>query len=489
MIIVAIVALALLGRTGEARTADVEAWVSGDLARYVTSEMTRLPRFDNAAVRFVVMENGAPQAAVDELSLRLKERLQRSVLDTPGIRIHWQPGSAASQTRLPQSGADCESSEAQYLVGLETRATGGGNYRVTLRVLDVVENAWVAGFSTAWQGLLTVEQRRAARQGSVDRAFLGSRGAPFSHAETDLVALALARDLRCQLMRQVAGDFVLPASGNDEGDGPFGGVLPLVRNNIAGVSTLRFALADGEANATLAGKAHSVDGGLHQYWVTLVPTNSEGGLVPVSSSVYVSLPAPHATGSIAGARDPVVPSPAARVLDFVEIVRLTADRQCRSGTGRLRAASLAAVSADCLGLRVSTRADAVVFILNHRRRFGLVRVDEGRCDDSGSPRIARLEQAVTVALYGEALQSDWQPESAWRLEPESNTYYALAVSDSKAARRVAAHLRKLPARCAESLRVGITGRELEKWLVELRSAMARWESAVDWRAVTISHVF
>lgn len=480
--------VALVARSGEASTTDVEAWVAGDLTRYVASEMQRLPRFDDAAVRFVVMDNGSPEAAADELSLRLKDRLKRGVLDTPGVRIRWQPG-VASRPRLPRSGADCEATEVQYLVGLETRAAGSGDYSVTLRVLDVVENAWVAGFTRGWQGPLTAEQRRASRRRSVDRTFQGSRGVPFGHTETDLVALALARDLRCQLMRQVAGDYVLAASAGESADDPLGRILPLVRNNIAGVSALRFAIEDGHANATLAGRAHAVDSGLHQYWVTLIPTDPDSELVPVSSSVYLRLPARAATGSVAGLPDPIVPLPAVRVLDDVEIVRLAADGNCRTGADRLRAASFARSPADCLGLRVSSREDAAIFILYHQRRFGLVRMGGSSCEDRGSPRIARLEEAVTVALPGEALRSDWQPETAWRLEPGANTYYALAVSDSKAARRLAAHLRKLPARCAETLRVGLTGRELERWLAGLRAAMSRWESAVDWRAVSVSHVY
>lgn len=479
------IAVSLLARASEARTADVETWVSGELTAYVATRMQELPRFDDAAVRFVVMENGSPRSAADELSLRLKEQLQRGVLGTPGVRVARQPGGAVRQ-RLPQSGTDCEADEVQYLVGLETRAARDGSFRVTLRVLDVVENAWVPGFSIAWRGTLTPGQRRAFRRRAVDRTFLGSRGVPYNHTETDLIALHLARDVRCQLMRQVAGEYVLGMPAGDEGGGALDGILPLVRNNIAGVSALEFAVDDGTANAELKGRAHPVDRDLHQYWVTLEPTDA--GLPPLGSSVYVRLPAGRTAGNTANEHDSVVPVPDVRVLDLVEVVRLPADRACRP-SGPLRIASYLESRPGCLGLRVTTHDDAVVFVLNHQLLFGLVRVGDETCSDRARPRFAKVGEAVTVALPGEALQSDWLPEPVWRFEPDANTYYAIAVSDSKAARALAAHLGKLPGRCTESVRVGVAGRALENWLAELRAEIGRWDAAVDWRAVSISNVY
>ena len=488
-ILIALVATYLTSaHDAHARTKNVEEWVERGLSAYVATQLTEHPRFKGASVRFVVMQNGIPQSNVDALSLRLRDRLQRKVIDTPGVTIGWQANRLESRRRIPTSGVDCSADDVQYLIGMEMRTNRAGDAHLTVRALDVIEQTWVSGFGREWRGSLNREQRRALGRAALDPSYLGERGVPYDRTETDLMAAHLAHDLRCALMRQVTGEYVVSLATSEGGQDDLG-ILELVGNNVAGVSSLQFAVDDAQANALLEGQAHEVDRDLYQYWITVTPTDAEAGLQPLSTSVYVRLPETYLSAVPITMPSGSVSIGDGSVLDSLRLVRLEASRSCpmqQSGYGRnpyLERRS------DCLGLEVTTRDDAVVFVLNHQQNNGLVRLDVGDCGYRTSARIARANEAITVPLPTNMLRDAWLPENDWQLEPDADTYYAIAVSDSKAARALASHLDKLPRRCSESLRVGYEGRQLETWLQGLASAVERWEPFVDWNAIRIKNVY
>ena len=481
---------ALLFAAGaDAREIGVEEWVDERLAPYVAKTLAEHPRFKGTAVRFVVMRNGSPQPAVDQLSLRLRDRLQRRVVDSPGVIVAWRPDRADPDSRLPQTGVDCSADEAQYLIGLELTATGSGSAHLSVRALDTVEKAWVSAFGREWRGKLNRGQRRALQQGTLDRSYLGARDVPYDRNETDLMAAHLAHELRCELMRQVTGDYVVGSPDADAGADDLPGVLELVSNNVAGLSSLRFAADAGQANATLAGQAHPVDGDLHQYWITLTPTDAGSELQPISTSVYVRVPLKYLSATpVAGAADSVALA-SGGILQSLSLVRLESTSACRARVSGYDNGRYLDRRRDCLGLEIRTRDDAVVFVLNHQLNNGLVRLDDRQCDYRTAARIARANEAITVPLPTDLLRDGWLPEDEWRLDPNADTYYAIAVSDSAAARALASHLDRLPRRCSESVRVGYEGRELERWLAGLSAAIERWQPHVDWNAIRIKNVY
>ena len=76
----------------------------------------------------------------------------------------------------------------------------------------------------------------------------------------------------------------------------------------------------------------------------------------------------------------------------------------------------------------------------------------------------------------------------WLAIPDADTYYALAVSDSRAARQLANHIDQLPLRCNENLRPGLTNNALQRWLDELTVLATRHARHVDWRAIEVKDV-
>lgn len=470
-----------------ARGPNVERWVEQDLARYVASEVTSHPRFKGAALRFVVMKNGTPTAEADALSLKLRDSLRGELIDAPGVTVAWQPAAPHAQHRMPQGSRDCSRGEVQYLVGIELRAASPGDARVAVRALDAVEKTWVSGFGREWRGQLDRSQWRLAQKPTVDRTFLGQRSVPYRHTEADLLAAHLARDLRCKLMRQVSGEYVV-ARPDAADDGGLHAVPDLVGNNILGVSTLRIAADDLQANAVLAGQPHAVDGELHQYWVTITPTDAGSGLEPISAGVYVRVPRQFMSAAPAGAGSDVFALAPGDVLESVQLVKLETGIACTLRRRDYRDVSYSRRYADCLGLQVRTRDDAVVFVLVHQQNNGLVRLDDERCDFRTAARIARAHEPITIALSTSLLRDAWLPEPEWRLDPNADIYYAIAVSNGKAARAIADHLDALPRRCTESVRAGYEGRQLERWLTGLSAEFERWQPYADWNAIRIKNV-
>ena len=74
-----------------ARQVDLDTWLEKELTPYIAETLSAHPRFRNEPVRFVVMQDGNPQPHSSALALALRDQLQDALVDTPGIRIAWQP--------------------------------------------------------------------------------------------------------------------------------------------------------------------------------------------------------------------------------------------------------------------------------------------------------------------------------------------------------------------------------------------------------------
>jgi hypothetical protein len=488
-VLLPVLSLCLLWVPASAQSAsrNVESWVSGELAEYVFGQLTTAPRFATAAVHVVVFDDGQPASRTNELSLSLRDSLRRSLAGRQGIRLGWQSDPSAPLQQMPTTAEECEAMRPELLIGIELKADASAAASVSVRALDEVEQRWVPGFGREWHGALTATQQRALASTAVDRAYLGRRDAPYGPSETDLIASHLARDLRCQLMRQVSGEYRLSlADAPTEGD-VLAVVPSLVRHQVSGVSSLRLFPSAEEANVELSGQLHPVAGGLHQYWLTLEPIGAADGLQPVASSVYVEIPVAAPAGSLVRL-EPVVPGPSAKVLGDLRLVRLANDPACghavSSTYGRYRGGDR------CAAVQVTAGRDAIVFILNHQRNLGLVRLGDERCEPRPRVHVLRRGQARAIPLPGLDLVEDaqWTAIRTWATAPAGDVYYALASKDSDVARAIAAHVALLPVRCSASVRPGLDGAALAHWLSGLSAVLEQHAADVDWRAVQTRNV-
>jgi hypothetical protein len=83
----------------------------------------------------------------------------------------------------------------------------------------------------------------------------------------------------------------------------------------------------------------------------------------------------------------------------------------------------------------------------------------------------------------------WSATDAWQLEPNLDTYYAIAAVDAKAARELSQHIARLPERCSGIPRPGLEGSSLRLWTRELVSIIKKWEPVIDWQTVQVTNIY
>jgi hypothetical protein len=453
------------------KQAELEKWVNVELVPYVATQLSTLPRFRNETVRFVVMKDGKPQSIASELALTLRDRLRTALMDTPGIRIAWDANQAAF-SRVPGSNAvDCTADNIHYYVGLELSEQRAGEFELSVRALDLEDRSWVSGFGKVWRGALTTAQQRAWRDVESDPVFLGEREVPFEESQTDLLAAELAHKIGCSLLQQTAGEYVAVAVFDNESNT----VIELVSNNLAAYRALQLTDDAGDANAAIEAKAHRVDDDLSQVWVTVRALNANDDLPDIGASAYVYMPRPFASAERIKTSQTDSATRSGTVLANLKLVELEDRRSCNSRS-------------ECYALQASSHSDAVVFFLNHQLNHGLVRL--GDCEQRATARVVRANDKVRFSLIKDSMGSgNWQAGDRWDLNPAKDSYYAIAASDARAARAIARHVERLPLRCSPSLRSGLQGDALQRWLDEFDAIAAHWASKVDWQVIRVETLF
>lgn len=437
---------------------DLERWLDRDAIPFVKKQLLEHPRFKGETVMFVVLEDNAPATFSNALALSLRDRLLDAAVDTPGVTIAWQQGRANAQHG--NTAIDCTRDDVHYYIGIDLSRQLDDSYNVSIRALDLEDTSWVTGFGRSWHGQLSMTQRRALHQESIDPSFRGTRDAPFTADENDLLAAHLAHELACALLRQTGGDYIVPSHSSDDTTQAIDNTIELVSNNIAAISAIELTTNAELANAELAGKAHQIDGALYQYWLTVTPLGEDSELSSLSVSAYLLRP----TGGI-------TENQAGRAADMRATVAMPVDQQ---GT--------------LIG-KYSFSNDAVVYFVEHQPHYGLVRLDNGACRKRSAATLVRAGDPLKFpVLYTHSRNSEAIRIDTWYVAPKRDTYYAIAISDERAARRMANLLDRLPNRCSASIRPGLTGLALQNWLHEFSLLAEKNAQFIDWRAIEIKDV-
>ncbi len=494
LILIAILVAQSIPAVAESREKDLDRWVERDLIPYVRQQLLVHPRFKGETVMFVVLDDNAPASSTNALALSMRDRLLAAAVETRGIEIGWQQGRGG--VSLESTPGDCMHDDVHYYIGVELSQKLDGTYAVNVRALDLEDRNWVTGFGRRWQGKLSTSQRQAMRQERVDQTFLGARDVPFTLAQTDLLAAHLAHRLSCTLKKRVEHDYVVsidlvepPASGLE-------GTVELISNNLASRQALTLSAGDAASNATLSGKAHRIDGVLHQYWVTVTPNGEDSEIAALSASAYVVLPgapgpAP-AQGRPAEAREPPVAAATRTGVPGkppVSIPNAGKDGLI-SPLGIVAPPSRAACGIGaCSMLETRAHADSIVFFLEHQANYGLVRLADARCRDRTAARIARSGESIRFPIARTTTSKrNWSEAHEWDPAPDLDTYYALVATDARVARSLANHIDRLPMRCSDALRPGLEDEALQDWLEGLAALTARASDRVDWRAIEVRDV-
>ncbi|MDH3612387.1 MAG: hypothetical protein OEU90_01440 [Gammaproteobacteria bacterium] len=450
-------------------------WVEHELIPIVRQQLVEHPRFKGETVMFVILDDNAPSPVSNELALSLRDRLLDAALHTPGVLLGWQQGRGGGAERSQP--VDCTRNDVHYYIGIELSKRLDDTYSAGLRALDLEDRTWVTGFGSSWRGKLTPIQRQAVSNIQTDKTFLGARDVPFTAEQTDLLAAHLAHEMTCTLSRETSGNYIVTATGAETTPDVLDGTAELVSNNLASRLTLEFTAEDEQSNATLSGKAHRIDGPLFQYWLTITPKNPDGDLSPLSASAYVSLPSFGLSGkNTVAAASTIISMPKTAkdtLLGPLRVLRTQHSPSCRG----------------CSLLTANANADAIVFFLQYQPNYGLVRLANNACRERTAAHVITTGSPMEFPIpYVPMGRSNTRETDEWLVSPRADTYYAIAVADARAARRLANHLDKLPMRCSDAVRFGLRNGALQNWLDEFAMLTARSAQHVDWRAIEVRDV-
>ena len=109
---------------------------------------------------------------------------------------------------------------------------------------------------------------------------------------------------------------------------------------------------------------------------------------------------------------------------------------------------------------------------------------------STSAKIVKSREQVQFTLPPDFLASAaWSEAKSWQLNPDRDTFHAIATTDSKAARELSQHIRQLPQRCAASVRPGLEGFGLHQWMDELTRIIEKWGPAIHWQTIRVKNIY
>jgi hypothetical protein len=506
-----IVSLALAALPAIAAEPDLDRWFDKELVPYATSQLVEHPRFKGESVMFVVLEDNVPASVSNNLAISLRDRLLDAALNTPGVSIGRRQGGTSA---LPASqSVDCTRDDVHYYVGISVSRRIDGLHGVNVRALDLEDRNWVTGFGKAWQGSLSTIQQRAIQQTQADKTFRGARDVPFTGDESDLLAAHLAHDLSCALLRETQKRYVVSAQQEAEPGDTLAVTVELVGNNLAAHDALELTGDERQVNAMLSGKAHPIDGALYQYWLTVTPIEPGEELSTLSASAYVLLPGHRLAGAPPSDPLPLRDAPPEedalpRVVgtsratfaiphgggdSLLGPIRILKSQDLRVCAGpvetSLHATTYARSPRQCSVLVADAHADAIVFVLEHQANYGLVRLGGTACRERTAAHVVTRGTAMRYKVPFAAIGSSEMREAReWRVMPGIDTYYAFAVSDSRAAREFANHIDALPLRCQQSPRRGLEGGALQHWFEGFAVLAERHARHVGWRAIEIKDV-
>ena len=462
---------------GDLTTADqgVFAWVDESLTPFLAEQLARHPRFKGKPVLLVAMTGADVLPDIDALSHSLRSRVMDSLLETPGVNLHWRPAVRPWRHHRRPAQADCRDSRTvHYFIGIDISPVPGGEVRARVRALDLRDETWVAGFSKHWQGRLSAAQTSAWRQRHPDEYLRGLRVLPFGPDQLDLLAAYLAGNLSCLLRGEPSDERLVHLASPPASDPQLRTTLELVENYLARYRAVRATEDASRAVLILNGKRHSIGGDLHQIWTSL---RSREGDQRIDTEAYVRLFPEQLAASGEGPPPTQASAASTALLSGLQLVSPREPGPCGAAVDFEPAGDQVATN-DCVAVQVDVADDAQLFLLRHSPDAGLRRLHPASCRRPQTKPGSRGRGSRMRIVTAPGEQQGYRASGA-------ATLYAVAVSGSQLRRQVTAHMQQLASDCDAGRQS--TGPRMDSWLVRLEDLLQTHPMQSDWQAVRIRY--
>ena len=476
------------------RDADSEAlrqWVEADLGPYLVAQLGDHPRFKGAPILVVKMVGADVQPEMDELTASIRAQLMDILFRAPSVHLAWRPTQPPWEHHRTLAQVQCRARHpTQYYVGIETRLSDARELEVSVRALDLREGEWVRGVGRSWRGRASLAQVSAFHRQRTDRYLRGLRVLPFAETQVDLAAAYLAQNLSCLLQQRASGELTVYPEVPKRAAPVLKKSVALVGNYLARFREVKITANPEGADVVLRGELHPIDGELHQLWI--VPQFKGAGehLPGVDTDTYLRVAA-QTPGPVAVSRHRRTqsgqtrqPKPATPLLADFRLLTPSDPTSCgstnpwASGAREIAAGERLSLGR-CYALEVAVARPASLFLVSHDSSGRIIRLLPNSC-----------ARGVVVPQLG-AGQRVRFPRSRRLLELDGTSveesFYAIAVTDPRASRRLSRKLEHLPGLCAAEEVATITPGELEHWLARMERSVSRYGADFDWRALRFRH--
>lgn len=506
------------GRYGADSRQSLNSWVDNELIPYMVKQLGQHPKFKGSPFLIVDMDGDNVQPKIDDLTEHIRSKLIDAMLEEPGINLVWRPAVRPWKHNRSLKEIKCgEFRDIEYYIGIDAEMTRvGKKLHLQVRALNMEQGSWESGFGRSWRGRPSKEEREALKRSHVDEYLRGLRPLPFTGEQPDLLASYLAQNLSCLFKHQATENLNLRIKRpSADLPGFFQTTVALVDNYLDKFNEVRVVGEGAKSNCIVSTEVHHLSKDLYQVWVSARSNANETSWSGTGTEAYVRVSKlkreqvqtsqedrPHRAQEFVPERPETeietetAPAPEKRQSPLIASFKLfTPVSQAFCGTDRPWIVGSRELkqgehlkTGGCVGLELSLRHPARVFLVNQNGQGELTRLLPTACEELQQiHNRLNMQETLRYPPHGQGSIQALELQG----EPGQERIYALAVSDSALADKIENRLDALQGLCSSGeSRIAYPGanhgseQDWKKFLMDLKE---QGKARFDWQVKRFWH--